>query len=126
MDLEKPTMSVPRKDNNFKEILIVLISVVALAALVLGLVFGLSKDHDKDKDKEEDEPDIVNSYNNTEELIEKYKVMNPTEVRDGIEKRVQNRLLTGFENWNRGFKAWKAWVIYYIQMNLYIMFMAVV
>lgn len=109
MDLEKPTMSVPRKDNNFKEILIVLISVVALAALVLGLVFGLSKDHDKDKDKEEDEPDIVNSYNNTEELIEKYKVMNPTEVRDGIEKRVQNRLLTGFENWNRGFKAWKAW-----------------
>ena len=109
MDLEKPTMSVPRKDNNFKEILIVLISVVALAALVLGLVFGLSKDHDKDKDKEEDEPDIVNSYNNTDELIEKYKVMNPTEVRDGIEKRVQNRLLTGFENWNRGFKAWKAW-----------------
>lgn len=109
MDLEKPTMSVPRKDNNFKEILIVLISVEALAALVLGLVFGLSKDHDKDKDKEEDEPDIVNSYNNTDELIEKYKVMNPTEVRDGIEKRVQNRLLTGFENWNRGFKAWKAW-----------------
>ena len=61
MDLEKPIMSVPRKDNNFKEILIVLISVEALAALVLGLVFGLSKDHDKDKDKEEDEPDIVNS-----------------------------------------------------------------
>ena len=109
MELEKPNASTPQKDNNFKEILIVLISVVVLAALVLGLVFGLSKDHNKDKDKDEDDPDIVNSYDNTDELIEKYKVMNPTVVREGIEKRIQNRLLTGFENWNRGFKAWKAW-----------------
>jgi len=27
----------------------------------------------------------------------------------GIGKKIQNRLLTGFENWNRGFDAWKAW-----------------
>ncbi len=77
MELEKPTMSTPQKDNNFKEILIDLISVVVLEALVLGLVFGLSKNHNKDKDKEEDDPDIVNSYDNTDELIEKYKAMNP-------------------------------------------------
>ena len=27
----------------------------------------------------------------------------------GLEEKIQNRLLTGFENWNRGFKTWKAW-----------------
>lgn len=109
-------MNTPHKDNNLTEILIVLISVVVLSALVLGLVFGLSKDkskdngNDKDKSQEdEDEVDIVDSYNNTDELIEKYKVLNPTTVKSGIEKNIQNRLLTGFENWNRGFKAWKKW-----------------
>ena len=27
----------------------------------------------------------------------------------GLEEKIQNRLLTGFENWNRGFKTWKSW-----------------
>ena len=26
-----------------------------------------------------------------------------------MEKNIQNRMLNGFENWNRGFDAWKAW-----------------
>ena len=26
-----------------------------------------------------------------------------------MEAAIQNRLLNGFENWNRGFDAWKAW-----------------
>ena len=52
---------------------------------------------------------IVNSYTNTEELIQKFPVEHPTYVADGIGKNIQNRLLTGFENWNRGFDAWKAW-----------------
>jgi len=105
-------LSTPQKDNNSTEILIVLISVVVVAALVLGLVFGLSKDKNKDKSNnknDDDDVEIVDSYNNTDELIEKYKVMNPTTVNPGIEKNIQNRLLTGFENWNRGFKAWKKW-----------------
>ena len=57
----------------------------------------------------EDEVEIVNSYNNTDELIEKFPVINPTTVEPGLERNIQNRLLTGFENWNRGFEAWKAW-----------------
>ena len=57
----------------------------------------------------EDEVEIVNSYNNTDELIEKFPVLNPTNVEPGLERNIQNRLLTGFENWNRGFEAWKAW-----------------
>ena len=85
--------------------IIIIVSVVvgvSVVALVLGLVLGLRK-----KDKEDDL--ILNSYDNTDELIKKYPVNNPTTVLEGIEKKIQNRLLTGFENWNRGFKAWKAW-----------------
>lgn len=52
---------------------------------------------------------IVNSYDNTHELIQKFPVLNPTHVEPGIGEKIQNRLLSGFENWNRGFDAWKAW-----------------
>ena len=53
--------------------------------------------------------DIVNSYDNTEELLAKYPVINRTPVDTELEKNIENRLLTGFENWNRGYDAWKAW-----------------
>ena len=46
--------------------------------------------------------DILNSYDNTKELLEKFPVLNPTHVEPGIGEKIQNRLLTGFENWNRG------------------------
>ena len=53
--------------------------------------------------------EIVNSYDNTEELEAKFPIINPTPVYTEMEKNIKNRLLTGFENWNRGFDAWKAW-----------------
>ena len=53
--------------------------------------------------------EILNSYDNTEELLKKFTVMNPTPVETDMEKKIQNRLLTGFENWNRGTEAWMAW-----------------
>ncbi len=53
--------------------------------------------------------EIVNSYDNTSELMEKFPVINKTELRTDLENDIANRLLTGFENWNRGFDAWKAW-----------------
>ena len=63
---------------------------------------------------------IVNSYNNTAELIEKFPIENPTPVEPGIGEQIQNRLLTGFENWNRGFEAWKAWGnILYTEDSIY-------
>ena len=57
-----------------------------------------------DKEEKEEEIDVLNSYNNTKELIKKYPVINNTTVLPGLEEKIQNRLLTGFENWNRGFK----------------------
>ena len=53
--------------------------------------------------------DIVNSYDNTVELLVKYPVINQTPVDTELGKSIENRLLTGFENWNRGYDAWKAW-----------------
>ncbi len=90
--------------------------VAVVLALTLGLVFGLKKEKDENKDDVE----IVNSYDNTEELIKKFPVINPTTVNPGLEKNIQNRLLTGFENWNRGFKAWKKWgTILYTDASIY-------
>ncbi len=64
--------------------------------------------------------DIVNDYNNTDELKAKFPVVNETPVADGIGKAIENRLLTGFENWNRGFDAWKAWGdILYTEDSIY-------
>ena len=58
---------------------------------------------------EQAESGVSNSYDNTAALSEKFPVKNPTTVNPGMESAIQNRLLNGFENWNRGFDAWKAW-----------------
>lgn len=64
--------------------------------------------------------DISNSYDNTEELSAIYPVINPTLIDTEMEKNIQNRLLNGFENWNRGYDAWEAWCeILYTQDSLY-------
>ncbi|MGC6176486.1 nuclear transport factor 2 family protein [Lacrimispora sp. 38-1] len=52
---------------------------------------------------------ISNSYDNNEELLAKFPIENLTPVDSDMERNIQNRLLNGFENWNRGFDAWKAW-----------------
>ncbi len=58
---------------------------------------------------DEAEDGVVNSYDNTEKLSKKFPVEHPTTILPGMETAIQNRLLNGFENWNRGFDAWKAW-----------------
>lgn len=52
---------------------------------------------------------ISNSYDNNAELLAKFPIKYLTPVNSDMEKNIQNRLLNGFENWNRGFNAWKAW-----------------
>lgn len=100
-------------------LIISLIVILVILGITLGLVFGL-KQKNIDVIKTEEEIEIVNSYDNTEELIGKFQVQNPTTVQSGIEKNIQNRLLTGFENWNRGFKAWKKWGdILYTEDSIY-------
>ena len=99
-----------------KIIVVVSVIVVLVLGLTLGLVLGLRK---KAKD-DGDEVVIVNSYDNTEELKIKFPVNNPTTVMPDIEEKIQNRLLTGFENWNRGFLAWKKWgSILYTEASIY-------
>jgi len=106
----------PTTKKKLTIILIVVIIAILVLALTLGLVLGLRK---KAKD-DGDEVVIVNSYDNTQELIQKFPVNNPTTVRPGIEEKIQNRLLTGFENWNRGFLAWKKWgSILYTEASIY-------
>lgn len=98
-------------------LIISIVSGVVVLSLTLGLVLGLRNKPSKYGNTSED---ILNSYDNTDELIKKFQVLNPTTVNDGIEKHIQNRLLTGFENWNRGFRAWKAWGnILYIPESIY-------
>ena len=95
-----------------KILYITLIVVIIVLAIVLGLVFGLRKSEEEKKqtpDKEDDKIDVLNLYNNTAELIKLFPVINNTTVLPDIEEKIQNRLLTGFVNWNRGFKTWKAW-----------------
>ena len=87
-------------------LIIIVTSAMCILALVLGLVFGLRKENDN---LNQNDVNVLNSYDNTAELIEKYQVLNPTPVMNGLETNIQNRLLTGFENWNRGFETWKAW-----------------
>ena len=93
-----------------------LILIIAISSIALSLTLGqnLNKDGGVSKKQEtlrnlEGEVDVLNLYNNTDELIKEFKVINPTTVKDGLEKHIQNRLLTGFANWNRGFETWKAW-----------------
>ncbi|NGZ74678.1 nuclear transport factor 2 family protein [Saccharibacillus alkalitolerans] len=52
---------------------------------------------------------ISDSYDNTEELAARFPVVNPTPIDTQMEKNIQNRLLNGFENWNRGYETWEAW-----------------
>ena len=103
-----------------KLILIIAISIVIL--VVLGIIIGVAASSSKDSESNpnDDDVEIVNSYYNTEELIKKFPIQNPTTIQKGLEERIQNRLLTGFENWNRGFKAWKKWGnILYTQDSIY-------
>ena len=56
----------------------------------------------------------------TNTLLKKFPVIHPTPVDTDMEKKIQNRLLCGFENWNRGFDAWKAWGdVLYTQGSIY-------
>ena len=94
-----------------------LISIVAVLSFTLN---SLLKAKNQNTDSEKEKVDVLNLYNNTDELVKKFQVINPTTVNDGIEKNIQNRLLTGFENWNRGFKTWKEWGnILYIPESIY-------
>ena len=72
------------------------------------------------KEDKEDQVEILNSYDNTDELSKEFQIVNKTSIEPGIETKIQNRLLTGFANWNRGIKAWKKWGnILYTQDSIY-------
>ncbi len=101
-------------------LIVSIVSGVVVLSLTLGLSLGLKNKPTKYVESKEEELGVLNSYDNTDVLVKKYQVLNPTTVKEGIEKNIQNRLLTGFENWNRGFNTWKAWGnILYIPASIY-------
>ena len=81
---------------------------MAVTGLILGLALGLKKSDDEPNLQSTSNVEIVNSYDNTDQLIKDFTVINNTTAYDGIEKNIKIRLLTGFANWNLGFEAWKA------------------
>lgn len=105
------------------------IMAAGVAMLILGSVAGCAANVPPDSSSsaqsavvvDEKAPSIfINSYDNTEELSKKFPVLNPTSIDTKLEKDIQNRLLSGFENWNRGYDAWKAWGdILYTEDSLY-------
>ena len=111
-DLSNEFLENGKKKKILCKLLIVFIVIVVVLSIILGLVFGLKKNSDDDAGADtdvDDDVEIVDSYENTEELMKKYPLENSITVLEGLEKNIQNRLLTGFENWNRGYKAWKKW-----------------
>lgn len=71
-------------------------------------------------EKEIDGVTITDSYENTEELLKKFPVEYPTRIPTDGGKKIENRLLTGFDNWNRGIDGWKAWgSILYTRDSIY-------
>lgn len=56
----------------------------------------------------------------TEELLKKFPVKYETPAETDIARKVQNRLLNGFNVWNMGFDAWKHWgEVLYTPESLY-------
>ena len=111
-DLSNEFLENGKKKKILCKLLIVFIVIVVVLSIILGLVFGLKKNADANASADsdvDDDVEIVDSYENTEELMKKYPLENSITVLEGLEKNIQNRLLTGFENWNRGYKAWKKW-----------------
>ena len=96
------------------------IMAAGVAMLILGSAAGCATNVPSDPADEKVPSMISNSYENTEALTEKFPVINTTPIDTKLEKDIQNRLLNGFENWNRGYDAWKAWGdILYTEDSLY-------
>ena len=83
--VNEPKVGQQSEASNKKKLYIIIITVVVVVvvvvAVVLGVVLGTKKD-----EKEDDL--IVNSYDNTEELIKQFPVLNPTTVKAGLEAKI--------------------------------------
>ena len=95
-DLSDEFLNDGKKKKLMCRLLIGSIILVVILAIILGLIFGLKKDDDGNGNETDDDVEIVNSYENTEESMKKFPLENAITVQDGMEKNIQNRLLTGF------------------------------
>lgn len=100
-------------------------SVTALAIMVVAVGCGAKTSSEPAENSANSIPSesavvISDSYDNTEELTAIFPVINPTPIDTEMGKNIQNRLLNGFENWNRGYDAWETWGdILYTEDSLY-------
>lgn len=108
-------------ENKMKRLLMA--SAIAVAIAVVAGGYSANKNlspASANSNLSETSVEISDSYYNTDELSAIYPIINPTPIDTEIGKRIQNRLLNGFENWNRGYEAWEKWGdILYTDDSLY-------
>ena len=88
--------------------IIIVLGVLAVTGLILGLVLGLKKSDDEPKQQSTSNVEIVNSYDNTDQLIKDFPVINNTTVYDGIEKKYQKPFINRIcklESWIRSMES---------------------
>lgn len=85
-------------------IIIILIAIIVVLGVTYGIIYGAKEKQSKDgfKSKMDQYP-----YDNNNELIQEFPNANYTTVQPGLEEKIQNRLLTGYVNWNKGFIPFK-------------------
>jgi hypothetical protein len=109
--------------KNMKKILTVSMTALAIGAVTVGCGANTNLGSTKETTNSSTvgAADVISdSYDNTEKLSAIFPVINPTPINTKMEKNIQNRLLNGFENWNRGYDAWEAWGdILYTENSLY-------
>ena len=87
-DLSDEFLKDGKKKKLMCRLLIGFIILAVLLAIILGLIFGLKKNDDDNGNETEDDVEIVNSYENTEELMRKFPLENAITVQDGIWKKI--------------------------------------
>lgn len=109
--------------KNMKKMLMASMTALAIGMIAAGCGATTDSGHAEDTANSSSVEPVVSisdSYDNTEELAAVFPIINPTPIDTEMGKNIQNRLLNGFENWNRGYDAWETWGdILYTEDSLY-------
>lgn len=106
--------------KNIIKMLMTSMAVLAIGVFAVGCGADTGSALPENSSPVESVVSISDSYDNTEELASIFPVINSTPIETEMEKNIQNRLLNGFENWNRGYDTWEDWGnILYTEDSLY-------
>ena len=97
---------------NIKKVLRMSVTTLAIGAAAVGCGSKTNTIVTKEATNISSDESVISiseRYDNTKELSAVFPIVNPTPIETDMEKNIQNRLLNGFENWNRGYDAWEKW-----------------